>query len=175
MEIIVKKLGVKKDDILALNNLKDENFIRAGQKLLIPANKVTVQGKINTKIALKPVFVSALSSIGNLIVPVSGVNQKRIHSNNGVDISAECGSPVYAADFGIVVESSDGWNGGYGNYIVIQHKGYETLYGHLSQRYVEVGDYVERGNLIGTVGATGKATGCHLHFETRGIKNPLGH
>lgn len=175
LDIIAKKFGVKKQDIIALNGIKNENFIKAGQKILLPGNQVRISGKIVTNIAPKPIYVTALSNIRGILVPVSGLNQKRIHSNNGIDISAECGSPVYSADEGIVIESADGWNGGYGNYIVIQHKNYETLYGHLSERYVSVGDYVEKGSLIGTVGATGKATGCHLHFETRGIKNPLAY
>lgn len=176
LDIIAKKFGVKKSQILAFNNIKNENIIIAGKKILIPAANVKIQAKIKEeRIVFQPKFVSALSNIGNILVPVSGLNQRRIHSNNGVDISAECGSPVYSADSGIVTESYDGWNGGYGNYIVIQHKNYETLYGHLSQRYVNIGDYVDKGTLIGTVGATGKATGCHLHFETRGIKNPLAY
>lgn len=175
LEKIAKKFGIKKEELVAFNNIKNENFIKAGDEILIPGSKVKPTAKISSRVSLRPVFVNALSSLGNILVPVSGLNQKRIHSNNGVDISAECGSPVYSADSGIVIESYDGWNGGYGNYIVIQHKNYETLYGHLSQRFVEVGDYVEKGTLIGTVGATGKATGCHLHFETRGIKNPLAY
>ena len=175
LEIIAKKFGVKKKDILALNNIKNEHLLLAGKKILIPASNIKIQAKIKERVVLRPVFVSALSNLGNILVPVSGLNQRRIHSNNGVDISAECGSPVYAAESGIVTESYDGWNGGYGNYIVIQHKNFETLYGHLSQRYVDIGDYVEKGSIIGTVGATGKATGCHLHFETRGLKNPLAY
>lgn len=175
LEKIAKQFGIKKEELIAFNNIKNENFIKIGDEILIPANKVKPIAKISSSVSLRPVFVNALSSIGRILVPVSGLNQKRIHSNNGVDISAECGSPVYSADAGIVIESYDGWNGGYGNYIVIQHKNYETLYGHLSQRFVEIGDYVEKGALIATVGSTGKATGCHLHFETRGIKNPLAY
>lgn len=175
LEKIAKKFGIKKEDLIAFNQIKNENFVREGQRLLIPSNKVQSMAKIISKISLKPIFVNALSSVGKLLVPVTGLNQRRAHSQNGIDISAECGSPVYSADSGIVIESYNGWNGGYGNYIAIQHKNYETLYGHLSQRFVEVGDYVEKGTLIATVGATGKATGCHLHFETRGIKNPLAY
>ena len=174
LEKIAKKFGVKISDLVKINNLGNGNKLIAGKEILIPSNNLKVSAKIPSKVTkIIPEFVSALSEIGNILVPVSGLNQKRIHSNNGIDISAECGSPVYAANSGVVIESFDGWNGGYGNYIVIKHDKFETLYGHLSQRFVEVGDYVEKGSLIGLVGATGKATGCHLHFETRGIKNPL--
>jgi len=174
LEKIAKKFNVKISELIEINDLKNKNKLIAGRELLIPSTNLKVSAKIPSKVQrIIPEFVSALSEIGNILVPVSGLNQKRIHSNNGVDISAECGTPVYAAESGVVIESLDGWNGGYGNYIVIKHNTFETLYGHLSQRYVEVGDYVEKGSLIGLVGATGKATGCHLHFETRGIKNPL--
>jgi murein DD-endopeptidase MepM/ murein hydrolase activator NlpD len=84
---------------------------------------------------------------------------------------------VYAANSGTVVESSDGWNGGYGNYIIIKHSnGSYSLYGHLSLRLVSIGDTVDKGELIGYVGNTGYTvgpTGCHLHFEIRGASNPL--
>lgn len=175
LEKISKKFGLKKEDLIAFNQIKNENLIRVGQKILIPSRNINPIAKIGSGVSIKPVFVNALTSAGGLLVPVSGLNQRRIHSKNGVDISADCGSPVYSADSGVVIESADGWNWGYGNYIIIQHKNYETLYGHLSQRFVEIGDYVEKGILIGTVGSTGKSTGCHLHFETRGIKNPLAY
>lgn len=64
--------------------------------------------------------------------------------------------------------SSCGCGGGYGNYIIIQHDGtYSTLYGHLTSASVSVGDYVQQGQIIGTVGSTGWSTGAHLHFEVR--------
>jgi len=172
LEKIAKKFGVKVKDLMTLNNIKENHKLISGQTILIPTKGLKVTAKIYSK-PIKPEYVTALTNLGNILVPVSGLNQKRLHSHNGVDISSECGTPVYAADSGVVIESSDGWNGGYGNYIVIKHENFESLYGHLSQRYVEVGDYVEKGTLIGLVGATGKATGCHLHFETRGLRNPL--
>jgi murein DD-endopeptidase MepM/ murein hydrolase activator NlpD len=67
-----------------------------------------------------------------------------------------------------------GWNGGYGKYIVISHpNGTQTLYAHNLENYVSVGDAVVRGQIIGSVGSTGKSTGPHLHFEVRGAKNPF--
>ncbi|NBI29209.1 M23 family metallopeptidase [Chengkuizengella marina] len=82
---------------------------------------------------------------------------------------------ILAADTGTVV--SAGWNGSYGNAIVIDHNnGYRTLYGHLSSIHVSVGMNVERGEQIGVMGSTGNSTGPHLHFEIikNGVqKNPL--
>ncbi len=89
--------------------------------------------------------------------------------HGGVDMAAHRGTPVLASAGGIVVES--GWIGGYGKCIVIMHnKKYKTRYAHLSKRYVEVGEKVERGKIIGAVGDTGfvKKKGVdasHLHFE----------
>jgi len=86
--------------------------------------------------------------------------------HSGLDIVAPTGTPIAAAAPGQVVLVSAG--GGYGNYVVVRHdNGYETLYAHLSQIYVVQGQWVAQGETIGAVGATGWATGPHLHFEVR--------
>ncbi len=173
---ISKKFKVPLEDLLYYNGLSENSIIKAGDKIVIPGVKpqAIIGGPVK-KFAGK--FVSALQEIGNFIVPVSGFNWGKKHSFNGTDISAPCGSEVYAAQSGVVVESSDGWNSGYGNYIIIRHRnGSYSLYGHLSLRLVEVGNEVEKGELIGYVGNTGYTlgpTGCHLHFEVRGGQNPL--
>jgi LysM repeat protein len=175
LDKIARKFGISKKILLSVNNIKNENKIKVGDVLSIPISGKKVVASIPRKIQFE--FVKALTDIEGLLVPTSGLNRGLIHGKNGVDIDADCGTPVYAADSGIVVDSYDGWNGGYGNYIIIQHNNYSTLYGHLSERYVNVGDYVEKGSLIGLVGNTGKVegiTGCHLHFEVRGKTNPLG-
>jgi len=85
-------------------------------------------------------------------------------SHSGIDISAERGEPVYATADG-AVESAD-WSGDYGNMVTIGHSfGLETRYAHLSSFSVRPGERVERGQVIGLVGATGRATGPHLHYE----------
>jgi penicillin-binding protein A len=95
----------------------------------------------------------------------------------GLDLSAPSGSPVYAADTGVVIFA--GWTGGvgYGNAILIDHgNGYQTLYAHLSQVSIHCGAKVDQGKLIGLSGNTGNSTGAHLHFEVRvpgGYINPL--
>jgi murein DD-endopeptidase MepM/ murein hydrolase activator NlpD len=81
-----------------------------------------------------------------------------------LDISTEKGRPVYATARGTV--ESAGWNGNYGNLLMLDHGyGLKTRYGHLSGFNVKAGDTVERGQVIGYVGATGRATGAHLHYE----------
>ncbi len=102
------------------------------------------------------------STFGRRIDPLTG----DIRHHNGVDLHAKYGDPVYAAAKGKVVFT--GVSGGYGNLIVVAHgNGYQTYYGHLSKIYAKTGQRVRRGALIGRVGATGRVTGPHLHFEIR--------
>jgi murein DD-endopeptidase MepM/ murein hydrolase activator NlpD len=83
-----------------------------------------------------------------------------------VDIPLSTGDPVYATFTGQVRVSR--YSKGYGNLVIIRHEnGLETFYGHLSERKVEVGDWVNAGQVIGLGGSTGRSTGPHLHYETR--------
>ncbi len=101
----------------------------------------------------------------------SNFNPNRLHPiyktsrpHRGTDYAAPRGTPVYAAGDGRVTKAS--YNGANGNYVFIQHgESYETKYLHLTKRSVKVGERVKQGQLIGTVGSTGSATGPHLHYE----------
>ena len=85
-------------------------------------------------------------------------------THNGIDIGAQYGTYIYAADGGTVVTSE--MDSGYGNYVMISHGGGRyTLYGHMSSRLVKVGDTVSQGDIIGLVGSTGLSNGPHIHFE----------
>ncbi len=88
-------------------------------------------------------------------------------AHRAIDIAAPLGTPVTAADRGVVIRA--GWNTqGYGNFVIVDHQiDYLTLYAHLSQIFVQPGDVVASGALLGTVGSTGNSTGPHLHFEIR--------
>jgi murein DD-endopeptidase MepM/ murein hydrolase activator NlpD len=95
------------------------------------------------------------------------------HFHTGIDLVEPFGSPVYAADDGVValVGSS---SSGYGNYVVIAHSGgLDTLYGHLSTAVVKVGDRVSQGQPVGLEGSSGNSTGAHLHFELRINQKPV--
>ncbi|MDD3765973.1 MAG: M23 family metallopeptidase [Eubacteriales bacterium] len=89
----------------------------------------------------------------------------------GLDIAADAGTPVYAMQEGKVTFSAK--KGGYGNCVMIDHFFYNvpelpnvtTLYGHMSKVYVKKGDIVQRGQVVGLIGSTGRSTGPHLHFE----------
>ena len=95
------------------------------------------------------------------------------HFHTGIDLVEPFGSPVYAADDGVValVGSS---SSGYGNYVVIAHSGgLDTLYGHLATPLVAVGQAVTQGQPVGLEGSTGNSTGAHLHFELRINQRPV--
>ena len=101
------------------------------------------------------------SAYGWRMHPILG--EMRFHS--GEDIGAPSGTPILAADGGSVILA--GWNGGYGNCVMISHgDGRVTLYGHMSSIAVSYGQAVTQGQVIGYVGSTGLSTGPHLHFET---------
>ena len=102
------------------------------------------------------------SPYGWRVDPING--SRSLHT--GLDIAGTgLGSPVYASDNGTIIKSE--FNGsGYGNYIVINHNnGYYTSYAHMNSRISSIGDTVAKGQVIGYVGQTGRATGPHLHFE----------
>lgn len=109
----------------------------------------------------------------NLIRPISGTVTSRFggrwgSTHKGIDIGAPKGTPIKAAASGTVVSASTGYNGGYGNYMVISHgNGIETAYGHCSALYVKPGQKVSQGQVIGAVGNTGRSYGNHLHLEIR--------
>lgn len=109
-----------------------------------------------------PVLTGAIGSKFNLrrYHPV----MKKVRPHRGLDIRAPHGTPIYAPARGVVVFS--GTMRGYGKVIVIDHqRGYRTLIAHNSVNYVKKGDYVTRTTMIGRVGATGTATGPHMHVE----------
>jgi murein DD-endopeptidase MepM/ murein hydrolase activator NlpD len=108
-----------------------------------------------------------VSATGIFVWPTSGrISQGFTWYHKGIDIANSEGPDVLAADAGTVVVA--GWpdNVGYGNRVIIDHgNGYKTLYAHLAQIYVSVGQTVRRGDRIGRMGSTGRSTGTHLHFE----------
>lgn len=109
----------------------------------------------------------------SLIRPVSGTVTSRFgsrwgRSHKGIDIGASKGTAIVAAASGTVTVSQYGYNGGYGNYLIISHgNGVETVYGHCTSLLVSPGTYVTQGQTIATVGNTGNSTGNHLHLEIR--------
>ena len=113
-----------------------------------------------------PINGSITSGFGYRSDPFTG--ETKFHG--GLDIAAAEGTPIVAADDGIVTVANgvDSWGGGYGFYVMIDHgDSYETLYGHCSSICVIYGQTVQKGEVIAYVGSTGNSTGNHLHFEIR--------
>ncbi len=115
---------------------------------------------------------------GSFSWPASGnITQQFWGGHRAIDIGSWTGAPVKAADGGYVVLAGGGWNGGYGNHVIIDHgNGFTTLYAHMNSIFVRSGESVSRGQQIGTVGNTGNSTGPHLHFEIQyqgSARNPF--
>jgi murein DD-endopeptidase MepM/ murein hydrolase activator NlpD len=113
------------------------------------------------------------------MMPTTGWNWGKLHAHNAVDIANKCGTSIYAAADGLVLESVDGggWNQGYGNYVLIEHpNNTQTMYAHTQSNSVTQGMMVKKGDVIAYIGNTGKThgvTGCHVHFEVHGARNPF--
>lgn len=116
----------------------------------------------------RPVPGSISSRFGKRIDPVNG--KSGFHS--GVDFRANRGDKIFATADGVVKKAFK--NGGYGKYVLIDHgNGYTTSFSHMDAYYVRKGDRVERGQVIGLVGNTGRSTGPHLHYEISLDKKPI--
>ena len=139
-----------------------------------PVNQIVVKG---TKVIPSRGEGSfAWPAVGGYISSTMGYRWGKLHK--GIDIARPSSPTIKAADNGVVV--SAGWdNGGYGNKIVINHQnGFQTVYAHLSSIGVKAGQTVEKGSVIGVMGATGDATGVHLHFEVYkngALQDPLSY
>lgn len=171
---IAKKYEGEAEEILSYNQLSSAEELSVGDTLIIPG------GALHTTVyvAATPVNTSGgPASYSNwLSHPAPGsIKTQGLHGYNAVDLANSYGSPIRAAAAGeVIVSKNSGWNGGYGQYIVIRHpNGVQTLYAHLSSNAVGVGAYVSQGEVIGGMGSTGKSTGTHLHFEVRGATNPF--
>jgi murein DD-endopeptidase MepM/ murein hydrolase activator NlpD len=190
---IARNYGVSEDSILSYN--KSGEGIKIGQKLFIPGGSKrsfaqyqpqNISGanifKQIAKIPITELFKKPGSKrvVGNKMTwPTVGVRITQYYkwSHHAVDIANKVGTPIYAADSGVV--EIQGWGSGYGNQIIIDHGGgKKTRYAHLSKFYVRKGQRVNKGETIAAMGSTGRSTGPHLHFEVmiNGSKyNPLNY
>ena len=172
LERVAKSHNVDTEKIQAYNSIKDGNNLTVGQELFVPGAQ-----KVYVAELAQPLDVSGgdsgLGSIGfKLRRPTQGVLTQGYHKQHfAIDVANRMNTPIYASASGKVVKSADGWNYGYGRYIVVDHgNGIETLYAHNNVRKVEVGDEVKTGQLIGLMGNTGNVwgpTGIHIHYEVR--------
>ena len=136
----------------------DELIIKAINKEQMTLSRPAIQPVL-------PKFVKSVSRFGMRTNPVLGV----LMPHTGMDFSANIGTDIYATGDGVIVKA-ERTSGGYGNMVLIDHGfGFQTLYGHMHTIGVLPGHEVKRGQIIGTVGNTGRSVGPHLHYEV--LKN----
>lgn len=157
------------------NGLKTEETVLEREVLKEPVTQVVERGT-------RLIMASRSGGSGQLAWPLRGSITSRYGSrggefHHGIDIAGSRGDPVTAAESGTVITAS--YVGTYGNLVIIDHgDNIDTRYAHLSGFAVKVGDKVERGQVVGYVGTTGRSTGPHLHFEVRiggSSQNPLNY
>ena len=153
-----KELSILEMDVGRLS--REVNLELTSYKSIYDKVKTDIQ-RIAHIPSIRPVEGGYLNSIfGYRIDPIDGV--RRFHQ--GQDITIPIGTPIYAPADGTVMRAY--YLGGYGNHINIKHKyGYSTIFAHLSKIYVKYGQKIQRGDLIGMTGNTGRSTAPHLHYE----------
>jgi murein DD-endopeptidase MepM/ murein hydrolase activator NlpD len=179
------RYGVSADAIVRANDIDDVHAVPVGTKLWIP-QPAGVGARPTAPRATRPTAPSEARRLARLDArrtadldftwPVqgrvtSGFGRRSGRGHDGVDVSARKGTPIRAAEAGRVIHS--GRLGDYGNVVIVKHEGdYRTVYAHASETLVRKGQFVEKGERIALVGATGRASGPHLHFEIRRRENP---
>lgn len=150
-----KNMNVDTDINQVLNSSGDQNGTGG------PLDTGAINIDLSNGFAM-PVSGVVSSQYGYRTDPFTG--NTAIH--NGIDIAAESGSKIMASLSGKVVTAQSG-NADYGNYIILDHGGFQTLYGHCQSLKVSEGEFVSKGQTIALCGSTGRSTGPHLHFEIR--------
>ncbi|MDQ4078836.1 MAG: peptidoglycan DD-metalloendopeptidase family protein [Chloroflexota bacterium] len=141
--------------------------LAAGQRVMLPGARKAIGSYALAAAAGMPVL-NRVGGEGYFAWPTGGRISQPYGppTHGGLDIAAPINTPIFAAERGQITFS--GWDDVYGYAIFINHQnGWSTRYAHLSGMYYQVGDWVERGQLIGVAGSTGQSTGPHLHFEVR--------
>ena len=162
------------EDILLANDIDSNGKLVVGEKLMIPGAGMLSETK--PKSSGGGSYAKMPNVIGYFQNPVPTGRRSRglSSSHKGVDIAAPTGTPIRAAAAGKVLTARMGWNGAFGNMVIVQHpNGTKTLYAHMSRLGTNTGAEVVQGETIGYVGSTGRSTGPHLHFEVLGAKNPF--
>jgi len=182
LQSIASHYKVDVNDIIQNNDIALNTPLSIGDTLIIPNG---TESQESDK-PIKDVKASAAKDrlyyqqhpvqnlAGYYIDPVPGYRLSQgIHDNNAVDLAIAKGTPIHAAAAGTVLLARTGYNGGFGNVVIINHSnGTQTVYAHQSKLAVQSGAEVFQGQIIGYVGSTGHSTGPHLHFEVHGARNP---
>lgn len=178
LEMVANRYRISSDLIKEYNTDYQKLFEKPMQLVVLP------NAKLLSNVDYVNRYVQGLPDLKTYFsLPAKGWNWGELHEYNAVDIADSCGKPIYAAAEGLVIiddklgEGASGWNDGYGTFILIEHpNGTRTRYAHNFKNLVKPGDYVSQGQeiaLIGNTGNTKGTTGCHLHFEIYGARNPF--
>lgn len=178
---IVSKYKADLNEVLVYNDLSLNSVISEGDTIIIPDAEPDIVPSSSSSLSSsgktsRPHDTNGPSYPGYYMRPIVGGRKSQgLHGYNAVDLAAPVGTSIHASASGTVIASmTGGWNGGYGNYVIISHSnGTQTLYAHNSVNLVSVGQKVQKGDIIAKIGVTGKTTGPHVHFEIRGAKNPF--
>lgn len=174
IESIAEKMKGDVDEIRQFNDLSSNHPLAVGTKIFIPNGEAPIPPSTNVpsgqyRGGSGPYYA------GYYIRPIVGgrISQGR-HGWNAVDFAAPCGTPILAPHSGDVIMSrTGGWYGGYGTFAIIDYpNGTQNLLAHMSKIIIGTGWHVVQGQVIGYIGQTGNATGCHLHIEFRGAEIP---
>ncbi|GEM_PF-1585803 len=184
LDSISRRFNVTKEAIISANRLEEGSKLERGMILFLPGAVLRVESAPpaapSSAQGSRGVYVAS----GRFVWPLRGeisshfgwrsdpFRPRRREFHSAIDVRAPRGTPFRAAAAGRVVFA--GWMGSYGLTVVLDHgDGWNTLYAHASRLAVSVGQVVSAGQVIGYVGATGRATGSHLHFEVRRHGSPI--
>jgi murein DD-endopeptidase MepM/ murein hydrolase activator NlpD len=159
---IAQEQGTTVNEILDANDLRSQT-IAEGQVLFVPGARLneTERRIILGELFAWPTRGTFTSGFGMRADPFTGL--PRFH--NGIDLANRIGTPIRAAASGRVVHI-ESQIGNYGRFVIVRHPdGFQTLYAHLQDFSVRTGQYVDRGQVLGSMGNTGRSTGPHLHFS----------
>ena len=181
---ICKTYKVDIHEVASINGIPDHSKIQTGQRIFIPgARKVLKVEIVIDDVAAEHVGAErertkTVHKKMDFIWPVEGKSTDLFEDNErerhqGIDISCSSGTPIKASSAGTVIYAGNTIRG-YGNMIILRHsEEFVTVYAHNQVNLVEERDRIEKGQIIGKVGQTGRATGPHLHFEIRRNNKPV--
>lgn len=184
LESVAKKYEAEAQAVLdfPFNDIPDDFRLKIGQVLIVPDGQPP-EKKVAPRTRPQPQYLAqgpsspAFDAPGgaSFVWPTGGsLTQYFSWYHKGIDIANRSAPGIAASDGGTIIVA--GWpdSYGFGNRIVVDHgNGYRTLYAHLSNIYVSIGQEVSRGQIIGQMGSTGRSTGTHLHFEIYFKGSPL--
>lgn len=173
---VAKQYGVSTDDIMKANGLGKNTSLTLGQPLLIPGAKTKSQAKPSGSVAQRPSDESKKIDLGWPVV--KGVvfrtfDQTGTRLHEGLSIGAPANTPIRAAQDGQVIYAAEATNH-LGRMVLIQHADpFVSIYGHLEDIKVKVGQRVKKGDVIGTVGTSGSVESPRVYFELRKDRLPV--